>query len=160
PSLFTLDVVARVGISISSPVAEVKRTLSDSPYTSAVAMTLRRGTISRRAIQCFQAIVRLRPLSMFDTANLRDRSCGHARAIDEVEGRLLFPHAPAPFAWGVARQFLDRRRERSLRSVTKLCGYQFDRRVGIAQHVHGSFEPLLAQPGVRRKPGALLEGAA
>ncbi|QOZ78736.1 hypothetical protein XH83_26940 [Bradyrhizobium sp. CCBAU 53351] len=65
PALLMIDVVDGIGISTSSPVAEVKRTLSDSPYTSAVAMTRRRGTIARRATQCFQAIACLRPLSMF-----------------------------------------------------------------------------------------------
>src|SRR5438552_7967280 len=123
-------------------------------------MTLRRGTIARRATHCFQAIVRLHPLSTFDAAKLRDRRCGCASAIDAVAERLLLPDAPAPIARGVAGQLLERRRESCLRSVTKLCGHQLDRRVGIAQHVHGPLEPLLAQPGVRRKPGALLEGAA
>src|ERR1700761_2502821 len=93
-SIVTFDVAARVGISTSSPVADVKRTLSDSPYTSAVAKTLRRGTIAKRAGKCFQAIVRLHPLSMFDAVFLRGRSCGCARAIDLVAERLLLTHAP------------------------------------------------------------------
>ena len=35
-----------------------------------------------------------------------------------------------------------------------------DRYVGVAQHVHGLLEPVLAQPGMRRQPGAFLEGTA
>jgi hypothetical protein len=47
------------GISISSPVAEVKRTANESPYTIAVAMSLRRGAIVRELTK-FQDIVCLR----------------------------------------------------------------------------------------------------
>jgi hypothetical protein len=32
--------------------------------------------------------------------------------------------------------------------------------LSVAQHVRGLIEPVLAQPGMRRKPGAFLEGTA
>ncbi|GIQ77392.1 hypothetical protein BraRD5C2_58410 [Bradyrhizobium sp. RD5-C2] len=42
------------GISTSSPVAEVKRTASESPYTIVVATILRRGAIEARLKKRFQ----------------------------------------------------------------------------------------------------------
>jgi hypothetical protein len=47
------------GISISSPVAEVKRTANESPYMIAVAASLRRGAIAGKLVE-FQNIVGLR----------------------------------------------------------------------------------------------------
>jgi hypothetical protein len=44
------------GISTSSPVAEVKRTASESPYTIAEATSLRRGAIARELTK-FQDIL-------------------------------------------------------------------------------------------------------
>jgi len=52
------------GLSASSPAAEMKRTVNESPYTRAVATALRRGAIAGRATQFFQIIVSLRPLSV------------------------------------------------------------------------------------------------
>jgi hypothetical protein len=45
------------GISTSSPVAEVKRTANESPYTSAVAAPFRRDVIASRLTKFFQIIV-------------------------------------------------------------------------------------------------------
>ena len=42
------------GISISSPVAEVKRTDNESPYTSAVVRHFRRDVTARRLAKLFQ----------------------------------------------------------------------------------------------------------
>src|SRR5207237_9188168 len=70
------------------------------------------------------------------------------------------PRTSSPIAWGFAGQLLERRGERSLGSVAKLRRHRHDRPVGIAQHVHGLFEPMLAQPSMRRKPGAFLESTA
>jgi hypothetical protein len=50
------------GISTSSPVAEVKRTANERPYTIVVATTLLRGTIARRLTKFFKIIVSLRRL--------------------------------------------------------------------------------------------------
>jgi hypothetical protein len=50
------------GTSVSSPAADVKRTASESPYTSAVATTFLRGLIARGVTTVFQLIVCLRPL--------------------------------------------------------------------------------------------------
>jgi hypothetical protein len=56
-----MDAAVSGGTSTCSPVADVKRTLSESPYTSALATTLRRGMIAGRVKQFFQVIVRLHP---------------------------------------------------------------------------------------------------
>jgi len=66
-SLAMMTAVASVGTSTCSPVADVKRTLNESPYTSALAMILWRGTIAGRAIQFFQVIVCLRSLWVLGT---------------------------------------------------------------------------------------------
>ena len=49
-------------LSISSPVVEVKRTVNESPYTSADASTLRRDVIASGLTKLLQTIVSLRPL--------------------------------------------------------------------------------------------------
>jgi hypothetical protein len=57
PCLMRIEVAAlalcAVCADASSAVGEVKRTVSESPYTSAVATAFRRGAIAR----CFQSIV-------------------------------------------------------------------------------------------------------
>jgi hypothetical protein len=53
---------ACAGTSVSSPAAEVKRTLNESPYMSAVATTLRRGAIANGLPTFIQAIVCLHPV--------------------------------------------------------------------------------------------------
>src|SRR5436305_11867902 len=55
------------GISTSSPVAEVKRTAKESPYTIAVATSLLRGGIARRLTKVFEVIVCLRLLGAWGT---------------------------------------------------------------------------------------------
>src|SRR3546814_8345191 len=47
-----------------------------------------------------------------------------------------------------------------LRGIAKRGRDRDDRFVRVAQHVHRLLEPVLAQPGMRRKPGAFLEGTA
>ena len=51
------------GISISSPVAEVKRTANESPYMTAVARPLRRDVIALGPTKFFQIIVCLHSLA-------------------------------------------------------------------------------------------------
>jgi hypothetical protein len=58
----SLTVVACGGISTSSPAADVKRTLNESPYTTAVAMALRRVALASRATHFFQVMICLCPL--------------------------------------------------------------------------------------------------
>jgi hypothetical protein len=48
------------GISTSSPAAEVKRTASESPYTTAVARPLRVDVIATRLTKFFLIIICLR----------------------------------------------------------------------------------------------------
>jgi hypothetical protein len=48
---------ACAGFSVSSPVAEVKRTVNESPYMRALATTLRRDVIADGPTKFFQAIV-------------------------------------------------------------------------------------------------------
>jgi hypothetical protein len=50
------------GLSVSSPVVEVRRTVNDSPYMSADASTLRRDVIASGLTKLLQTIVSLRPL--------------------------------------------------------------------------------------------------
>src|SRR6186713_182049 len=73
--------------------------------------------------------------------------------------RWLLSHAPPPAARGFAGQLPERRREGGLGPVAKRCGDGHDGCVSVAQHVHRLLEPVLAQPGMRRKPCAFLEGA-
>src|SRR3546814_16607536 len=47
-----------------------------------------------------------------------------------------------------------------LRGIAKRGRDRDDRFVRVAQHVHRLLEPVVAQPGMRRKPGACLEGTA
>jgi hypothetical protein len=48
---------ACAGFSVSSPVAEVKRTVNESPYMRALAITRRRDVIAYGPMIFFQAIV-------------------------------------------------------------------------------------------------------
>src|SRR3954447_22838219 len=89
--------------------------------------------------------------------DLAARSGGCASAIAVIAERLLLPKAPPPIARGFSGQLPERRGEGGLGSITKRGGDRHDRRVGVAQHVHGLLESVLAQPGMRRKPGAFLE---
>jgi hypothetical protein len=63
PSLIMIESIglmlcaACAGISVSSPVAEVKRTVNESPYMMALATTLRREVIAYGPTMLFQAIV-------------------------------------------------------------------------------------------------------
>src|SRR3954471_19615934 len=86
------------------------------------------------------------------------RHCPSAIAVP-VE-RLLLTHAPPPIARGFAGQLPERRGEGGLRGVAERRRDRDDRVVGLTQHLHGLFDPVLAQPGMRREPRALLEGAA
>jgi hypothetical protein len=56
-----------VGISTSSPVAEVKRIANESPYTIVVATSLLRGAIARTVTKVFEVIVCLRLLEAWAT---------------------------------------------------------------------------------------------
>src|SRR5438128_1498885 len=91
---------------------------------------------------------------------LTNQSCGRASAIAVIAERLLLPKASSPIARGFSGQPPERRSEGGLGGITKRGGDRHDRRVGVAQHVHGLLESVLAQPGMRRKPGAFLEGTA
>src|SRR5579859_69287 len=137
------------GISTSSPVAEVKRTASESPYTSAVAITLLRGLIAIWLTKFFQIIVCLRRLRCGHGDDLADRSCSCARAIALPAARLLLTHASAPIARRLAGQLFEGGSEGRLRGVAKLRRDRHDRYISVAQHVHGLLEPVLAQPGMR-----------
>src|SRR5437868_13218623 len=86
--------------------------------------------------------------------------CGCPRAIAVPVERLLLTHAPPPIARGLAGELPERRGEGGLGGIAKRCRDRHDRFVAVAQHVHGLLEPVLAQPGMRRKPGAFLEGTA
>ena len=50
------------GLSVSSPVVEVRRTVNESPYMSADASTLRRDVIASGLTKYLQTIVSLRLL--------------------------------------------------------------------------------------------------
>jgi len=80
----------------------VKRTLNESPYTSAVATTLRRDAIARGLMKFFQGIGRLRLFGAMDTLKkLSDRSHRFARAIAGPVARLrleAFAAANRPFS--------------------------------------------------------------
>src|ERR1700730_4524317 len=147
------------GISTCSPVAEVKRTASESPYTIAVAMTLRRGAIARELTK-FQAIVGLLCCwrGYRDGLANRDRDC--ARTIAVVAELLLPTRAPPPIARGFSSQLPERCGEGGFGGIAKRRRHRHDRSIRVAQHVHCLLEPVLAQPGMRRKPGAFLEGTA
>src|SRR3954469_14503369 len=144
------------GISTSSPAAEVKRTASESPYTMAVARPLRVDVIASRLTKFFPTIICLRA-SFGHGDGLIDQVCRCPRAIAVAVERLLLTHAPAPIARGFAGQLSEGRSEGRLRGVAKRCCDRDDLVVGVAQHLQGLREPVLAQPGVRREPRALLE---
>src|SRR5690349_8075409 len=83
-----------------------------------------------------------------------------SRSEDTLLERLLLTHASPPIARRFAGRSPERRGECRLRGVAKLRRNEGDRTVGVAKHGPGLLEPVLTQPGVRRKPGAFLEGAA
>src|SRR3981189_2417548 len=114
----------------------------------ALASTFRREVVASRLTELFQAIVRLRVVGVGYGDHLPNRIRDCPRAIDVPVERLLLTRAPPPIARSFASQLPERRGEGNGRCV------------GVAQHVHGLLEPMLAQPGMRRKPGAFLEGAA
>src|SRR5215469_12781852 len=70
------------------------------------------------------------------------------------------PHLSSPFTRRFTGHLSEGGGEGSLGGVAERGCDRDDRRVGIAQHVHGLLEPVLAQPGMRRKSGAFLESAA
>src|SRR5439155_25627909 len=79
-----------VGISTSSPDAEVKRIANESPYTIVVATSLLRGAIAKSVTKVFEVIVYLRLLrAMGGPDHLPDRNCNCARAIAALAERLL-----------------------------------------------------------------------
>jgi len=80
--------------------------------------------------------------------DLPDRHCGYARAIDVTAERLRLAHASPPIARRFAGQLPERGGEGGLGGIAKLRRDRHDRRVGVAQHVHGLLESVLAQPGV------------
>src|SRR5437879_11025079 len=141
-----------VGISTSSPDAEVKRIANESPYTIVVATSLLRGAIARSVTKVFEVILYLRLLRA--RAALIIYRIGIATAperLRHLQRDCCLPRTSSPIAWGFAGQLLERRGERSLGSVAKLRRHRHDRPVGIAQHVHVLLEPMLAQPSMRRK---------
>lgn len=133
------------GICTSSPVAEVKRTDSESPYTNAVATNRRREIVALTMF--FQIIFFLRLAEYPD--GLVDRSPDCARAIAVPVERLLLTSTFSPIAWGFACQLSERGGERGLRRIAELSCNRDDRCVGIAQSAHSLFEPVLAQPRMR-----------
>src|SRR5689334_8616996 len=91
---------------------------------------------------------------------LANRSCACASTIALIAERLLLPEASSPIAWGFSGQPPERRSECGLGGITNRGGDRHDGCVSVAQHVRGLLESVLAQPGMRRKPGAFLEGTA
>src|SRR5882757_2153828 len=91
---------------------------------------------------------------------LANRICSCASAIAATAEQLLLPNASSPIARRFPGQPPERCSEGCLRGIAKRRCDRHDRCVSVAQHVHGLLEPVLAQPGMRRKPGAFLEGAA
>src|SRR4029079_10032226 len=147
------------GISTSSPAAEVKRTASESPYTTAVTRPLRDDVMASRLTKFFPIIICLR--ACFGHGDgLTDQVCRCPRAIAVAVERLRLTYAPPPIARGFAGQLSEGRSKGSLRGVAKRRCDRDDRVVGVAQHLRGLLEPVLAQPGMRREPRARLEGAA
>src|SRR6266850_1722923 len=92
-----------------------------------------------------------------DGLYLADQTCDCPRAIAVPVERLLLTPAPPPIARGFTGQLPERRGKGGLGGVAERRCNRDDRGVGVAQHVHGLLEPVLAQPGMRRKPGAFLE---
>ena len=136
-------------LSVSSPVVEVKRTVNESPYTSADASTLRRDVIARGPTKFFQIIVSLRLLLPWHRDDLANWVCSCPRAIDVPVERLLLTRALPPIARGFAGQLPECRGEGRLGGIAKRRCDGDDRRVSVAQHVHCLLEPVLAQPGMR-----------
>src|SRR5262245_37803939 len=124
------------GISTSSPAAEVKRTASESPYTTAVTMHLRRVVMASRLTKVFQIIFLLHPVGCEHHDGLSDRGYGCARAIAVPVERLLLTPGPPPIARGFAGQLPERRSERGLRGIAERRCDRHDRLVGVTQHVH------------------------
>src|SRR5437879_2431089 len=127
---------------------------------SALASTFRREVVASRLTELFQAIVRLRVVGVGYGDHLPNRIRDCPRAIDVPVERLLLTRAPPPIARGFTGQLPERRGEGGLGGVAKRRRDGDDRGVGVAQHVHGLLEPMLAQPGMRRTPGAFIDGAA
>lgn len=142
---------ACAGYSVSSPVGDVKRTVNESPYMRALATTRRRDVIACGPMKFFQAIACLPGCwrEHRDDPVLVDQTCDCPRAIAAPVERLLLTPAPPPIARGLAGQFPERRGESGLGGVAEGGCNGDDRRIGIAQHVHGLLEPVLAQPGMR-----------
>src|SRR3977135_1871789 len=91
---------------------------------------------------------------------LANRICSCARAIAATAEQLLLPNASPPIARRFPGQPPERSSEGCLRGIAERRCDRHDRCVSVAQHVHGLLELVLAQPGMTRKPGAFLEGAA
>src|SRR5215470_1702758 len=106
-------------ISTCSPVAEVKRTASESPYTSAVATNRRRDAIALGLTMLFPIIFLLRPVGCGHRDDLADRRRGCARAIAVPVERLLLTPVSPPIARALAGQLPECRSERGLRGIAK-----------------------------------------
>src|SRR6476620_8591642 len=137
------------GISTSSPVAEVKRTASESPYTTAVVRPFRRDVMASRLTKFFQIMFVSVCCWRGHCSDLANWICDCPRAIAVPVERLLLTHAPSPIARRLAGQLSERRGEGGLRRITKRGCNRDNRFVGITQHVHGLLVPVLAQPGMR-----------
>src|ERR1700761_527233 len=92
-------------------------------------------------------------------AHLANRLRPCSSAIAAVAERLLLTCTSPPISRSITGQSLECGGERRLGSVAKRNGDGHDRHVGVAQHLHGLLEPVLAQPRMGREPGAFLEGA-
>jgi hypothetical protein len=146
--------MACAGISTSSPVADVKRTASESPYKVAVARPRRRDAITRRPMKFFQVIFDLRRLvwawwwSSGSNLPLRQSDC---------RGCIAIAVNAYACANRLAGQLPEGGRERHLRGISERNCDRDDRIIGDAQHLHDLLEPVLAQPGMRRKPARSAE---
>lgn len=65
------------------------------------------------------------------------------RGVDQVVARLLSTHAPSPIARGFTGQFAKSGSESGLGGIAERRCDRHDGCIGIAQHVHGLFKPVL-----------------
>jgi hypothetical protein len=138
-----------VGRFASSPVAEVKRTVTEIAYMSAVAIALRLDRVARSLMELFQTILCLRWLLAWYDDGLANQANGCARAIDALEEQLRLTNAPPPIGRCFSGHPPECGCERCLRGITKDGCDHRDRIVGVAQHAHGLFEPVPTQLVIR-----------
>jgi hypothetical protein len=100
--------------------------------------------------------VQPKPVNLSGTARemLRFDLENEASMIRNYRERIRQCEAMGEFAIAV-----ERGGEGSLGGIAKRRRDRDDGPVGVAQHVHSLLELVLAKPGMRRKPGAFLEGA-